>query len=49
MPGFASPSGIASEIKAIVEEQMRLDDDTIAVQLHVLLKSKDLGSHVTVP
>ena len=40
-PGSGCPSKITSEIKAIVDEQMRTDDETTAVQLHVLLKSKD--------
>ena len=31
---------ITSKIKAIVDEQMRTDDETTAVQLHALLKSK---------
>ena len=39
-PGSGRPSKITSEIKAIVDEQMRTDDETTAVQLHALLKSK---------
>ena len=39
-PGSGHPSKITSEIKAIVDEQMRTDDETTAIQLHVLLKSK---------
>ena len=33
-------SKITEEIKAIVEEQMRADDKTTAVQLHKLLNDK---------
>ncbi len=39
-PGSDRPSKITAEIKAIVEEQMQKDDETTAVQLHALLKSK---------
>ena len=39
-PGSGRPTKITVEIKAIVEEQMRADDETTAVQLHILLKSK---------
>ena len=39
-PGSGRPTKITAEIKAIVEEQMRADDETTAVQLHALLKSK---------
>ena len=39
-PGSGRPSKIASEIKAIVDEQMRTDNETTAVQLHALLKLK---------
>ena len=38
--GSGRPSKITSEIKAIVDEQMHSDDETTAVQLHALLKSK---------
>ena len=31
------PSKVTAEVKAIVEEQMRLDDETTAFQLHRLL------------
>ena len=36
-PGSGRPSRITSEIKAIVEQQMRKDDETTATQLHTLL------------
>ena len=39
-PVSGRPSKITREIKAIVEQQMRLDDETIAYQLHRLLVSK---------
>ncbi len=39
-PGSGRPSKITAEIKEIVEAQMRADDETTAVQLHQLLKSK---------
>lgn len=38
--GSSRPSKITAEIKRIVEEQMHLDDETTAHQLHKLLKSK---------
>ena len=33
-PGSSGPSKITSEVKEIVENQMRLDDETSALQLH---------------
>ena len=39
-PGSGRPSKITAEIKDIVEEQMRLDDETTAYQLHRLLTDK---------
>ena len=39
-PGSGRPSKITAEIKEMVEEQMRLDDETTACQLHKLLTSK---------
>ena len=36
-PGSGIPSKITAEIKAIVEAQMREDDETTAYQLHSLL------------
>ena len=39
-PGSGRPSKITAEIKRIVEEQMRLDDETTAYQLHRLLTEK---------
>lgn len=39
-PGQGRPSKITTEIKEIVEAQMRLDDETTAIQLHQLLISR---------
>ena len=39
-PGSGRPSKITAEMRRLVEERMRLDDETTAVQLHQLLKSK---------
>ena len=39
-PGSGRPSKITEEIKQIVEEQMRKDDETSAFQLHTLLLSR---------
>ena len=39
-PGSERPSKVTSEIRAMVEQQMRLDDETTAYQLHRLLVSK---------
>ena len=39
-PGSGRPSKVTQDIKDIVEEQMRNDDETTAHQLHVLLNSK---------
>ena len=36
-PGSGARMKITDEVKRIVEEQMRLDDETTATQLHVLL------------
>ena len=38
--GSGRPPKVTAEIKRLVEEQMRLDDETTAVQLHRLLQSK---------
>ena len=38
-PGSGRPSEITAEIKLIVDEQMRKDDETSAFQLHALLLS----------
>ncbi len=38
--GTGRPSKVTAEVKAIVEEQMRLDDETTALQLHRLLTEK---------
>ena len=39
-PGSGRPSKISAEIKEIVEEQMRADDETTATQLHRLLRQR---------
>ena len=39
-PGQGRPSKITSEIKEMVEAQMWLDDETMAIQLHQLLISR---------
>ena len=39
-PGSGRPSKITAEVKALVEQQMRKDDETTAYQLHALLVSK---------
>ena len=36
-PGSGARMKITDEVKRIVEEQMRLDDETTATQLHILL------------
>ena len=38
--GSGRPSKITAQVKTIVEEQMRLDDETTACQLHQLLNSR---------
>ena len=40
LPGSGRTSKITGEIKEIVEQQMRQDDETTAVQLHKLLNDK---------
>ena len=39
-PGSGRPSRITAEIKALVEAKMQEDDETTALQLHVLLVSR---------
>ena len=39
-PGSGRPSKITAEIKALVEDQMRKDDETTAYQLHGFLVSQ---------
>ena len=39
-PGSGRPSKITAEIKALVEQKMREDDETTAVQLHAMLKQR---------
>ena len=39
-PGSGRPSKTTLEVKRVVEEQMRLDDETTAYQLHALLNAK---------
>lgn len=36
-PGSGRPSSITADVKALVEQQMRHDDETTAAQLHALL------------
>ena len=43
-PGSGCPSEITFEIKAIVDEQMRTDDETTAVQLHALRSRRAITS-----
>ena len=38
--GSGRPSKVILEIKRLVERQMRLDDETTATQLHLMLISK---------
>ena len=42
-PGSGRATIITPEIKTVIEEKMRLDDETTTEQLHVLLMSLDLG------
>ena len=44
-PGSSGPSKITSEVKDIVENQMRLNDETSALQLHRLLQSYGYKIH----
>ena len=39
-PGSRRPSKVTAEVKRTVEEQMRLDDETTATQLHALLNCR---------
>ena len=39
-PGSGRPSKVTAEIKAIVEQQMRIDDETSATQLHTLQNNR---------
>ena len=52
-PGSGRPSKITAEVKALVERQMRHDDETTAAQLHVLLVrsgfAMDFKNSITVP
>lgn len=41
-PGSGRPTVITPEIKALVEEKMRADDETTAEQLHSLLTSRGI-------
>ena len=48
-PGSGRPSKITAEIKALVEDQMRKDDETTAYQLHGFLVSQGYQiSHRTI-
>lgn len=40
LPGSGRPSKITEEVKSIVEEEMRRDDETTAIQLFHILKEK---------
>ena len=42
-PGSGRPSKVTEEVKRVVKEQMREDDETMAYQLHQLLTSKGYG------
>ena len=44
-PGLGRLSQITSQVKSIVEEQMHIDDETTALQLHHLLQEK--GYHLS--
>ena len=48
-PGSGRPSKITAEVKALVERQMRHDDETTAAQLHVLLVRSGFKNSITVP
>ena len=39
-PGSGRPTKVTMEVKTVVEEQMRQDDETSAYQLHTILTSK---------
>ena len=39
-PGSGRPSKVTTEVKAVIERQMRIDDETTAYQLHSLLVSE---------
>ena len=41
--GSGPPSKITAEVKRIVEEKMREDDETTACQLHLLLTSRAIS------
>ncbi len=43
-PGSGRPSKITAEVKASVEDQMQLDDETITYQLHLLLSHVAIAS-----
>ena len=45
--GSGRPTKITTEIKAAVEQQMQLDDETSAVQLHAILLNK--GYSISLP
>ena len=42
-PESGRPTKVTEEVKEIVEEQMRVGDETTAYQLHQLLTSKGYG------
>ena len=50
-PGSQRPSKLTLEVKRVVEDQMRLDDETTAFQLHSILTAKgyDLSLFLLTP
>ena len=44
-PGSGRPSKVIAEIKALVDRQMRIDDEATAVQLRDLLKEEVNSMH----
>ena len=40
LPGSGQPTKVTAEVKQIVEDQMRADDETTAIQLHRILIDK---------
>ena len=45
LPGSGRPSKVTAAVKAIVDQEMRRDDETTAVQLYAVLKHK--GIHIS--
>ena len=46
-PGSGRPTKVTEEVKKVVDEQMKADDETTAHQLHMLLKSKGYNLSLT--